>query len=99
MSKMGTYPLIKAEILGKNKTEDQASFFLFNSETNRGYSVDGLAALLCKRFDGTKTLQELVAELEADYELEPHKFDKDVSMLIQDLENNGLVTLSLTPKE
>lgn len=93
------YPRITAEILGKKKTEGSASCFLFNSQTNRGYAVEGLAAILCKNFDGTKTLESLVQELEKDYELEPNTFTSEIKTLIKDLEENGLIELMSSPRE
>lgn len=93
------YPRITAEILGKKKTEGSANCFLFNSQTNRGYAVEGLAAILCKNFDGTKTLENLVQDLEKEYALEPNAFSNEIKGLIKDLEDNGLIELMSSPKE
>lgn len=98
MDKMRSYPAITAEILNQNSTEETAEFFLFNSKSNKGFSVQGLAALLCKNFDGKHTLADLISNLEKDYAIEPNTFNKEINNLIHDLESNGLVEFTDAPK-
>jgi hypothetical protein len=98
-NKLNKFPFITAEFLGKNKTEGQANCYLFNSVTNRGYSVEGLAAILCKSFDGTNDLLTCIKTLESDYELAENAFEQDIDHLIKDLEDNGLVEFLDSKKE
>lgn len=98
MEYMDKYPLISAESLdGNSRQENQFSYFLFNSQTNKGYSVDGLAALLCKQMNGKKKLRDLVKDLEAEYEIESGHFDKEIQTLMKDLSDNSLVIFNETP--
>lgn len=99
MSKMDLYPNIKAEVLGKNKTEDLATLYLFNSQTNRGYSLDGLAAILCKKFDGKKKLSSLIGELESEYQIDAKNFNSDIDALLEDLTDNDLLEMLKEAKE
>ncbi|MBC7713605.1 MAG: PqqD family protein [Rhizobacter sp.] len=98
MDYMDQYPLINAEPINDNgRQESQHSYFIFNAQTNKGYSLDGLAALLCKKMNGKKTLRSIIAELEADYELETGKFNKEIHALIKDLGDNNLLILKDAP--
>lgn len=99
MDIMETYPKVIAEPLADNQQENPLSYFLFNSQTNRGYSVDGLAALFCRQLDGQKKLRDLITDFEAQHELEKGKFDGDIKTLLKDLEDNGLLVLNNSSTE
>lgn len=98
MNKMESYPKLTADILNRGQLSNSTDLFLFNAKTNKGFSLQGLAALLCKDFDGKKTLAETIIALEAKYELEPGKFKTEITNLVHDLENNGLLNFSQEPQ-
>lgn len=98
MEILDLYPEIFAEPLAGGRKENLQTYYLFNSKINRGYVVDGLAALFCRKIDGKKTLRNLIEEFENEYELEKGKFHKEINDLIHDLEKNHLLNLLKTPK-
>lgn len=92
------YPFIHAEPLAAGRNVNPQVYYLFNQKENRGYVVEGLAALFCRKLDGKKKLVEVIDEFEAEYELEKGKFENDISELIQDLSKNKLLELLNNPK-
>lgn len=92
MKQKDLYPKISAQIFPSNTNKDE--FFLFNSSTNRGFSIDGLAAIFCKKFTGEKKLSELVLEFEKEQNIKSGLFNTEIENLINELENNKLITFT-----
>jgi hypothetical protein len=88
------FPKISAQIFSSSTSKQE--FYLFNSITNRGFSIDGLAASLCKEFTGEKKLSEIIESFEKENKLQNGIFDKEISDLISELEKNKLITFSTT---
>ncbi len=87
------YILLKAELLSTdNKNPNEV--FLFNSSTNRGFLVEGIAAQLCKKMDGKKTFDELIKEFESEHNTSVKKFEKDIEKFVSDLIQNDLISVS-----
>lgn len=97
MDKLKLFPMLLAEpIQDFNKSKSQ--FYIFNSQNNRGYKLDGFAANLCYRFDGKKSLEEIIKELESEMNLQENYFLKEISALLTDLQNNSLVEFHNSPQ-
>lgn len=90
------YFLITAERLSKGSNK-KYSISLFNPDTNRGFAIEGLAAIFCSRLDGSKKISELINEMEIQFELERGIFNIDVDNLLEEMLRNGLVTSSSEP--
>ena len=91
---MELYPFVNAEnMISRNSGGEQGLYFLFNTTTNRGFAVDGLAALFCKELNGKKKLKDIINDFEQVYELESGKFEKEIATLMKDLQENGLLIL------
>jgi len=86
------YPVLIAGKLDK-KSINSSHIFLFNSKTNRGYQVEGLAALFIYQFDGQRSVATLLDELEQKYNIEKGKFDSEVDAVIEDLLKFELIEL------
>ncbi len=90
MKQADLFPKISAQIYkSPNSTEE---FFLFNTATNKGFAVDGFAAILCKKFTGENKLSEIVAAFETEHKLSKGEFESEISELLADLEKNRLLT-------
>lgn len=90
MNNAKLYPKITAQVFNSPNNKDE--YFLFNTATNRGFAVDGYAAILCKKFNGEKTLEEIVKNFESEQKLESGEFSEEISTLLSDLEKNRLIT-------
>ena len=86
------YPKISAQIFPSNTSKDE--FFLFNSSTNRGFAIDGFAALLCKRFTGDRKLSEIIIEVEKEQNLSSGLFNNEIESLLTEMESNKLIVFS-----
>lgn len=93
-----SYVQLKAEILLANN-KNPHEIFLFNSSTNRGFMVDGIAAVLCKRMSGEKKINELLRDFETEYKVECEKFSNDISVFLKSLVDNDLILVSDNPIE
>lgn len=92
------FPKLTSVVLNREfNNNDPYTDYLFNPSTNKGYSVNGLAAMFCRELDGTKTLSEIIANFEAHYGLAPGKFTKEIEILLSDLENNQLIEFLQSP--
>mgnify|MGYP003388732430 CR=1 FL=1 len=80
---------LSAEVIVNNAEE--AKIVLFRSADNSGFVVDGLAALVCLRMDGKKSLTDIMADLRVEVEAELPTLEADVRGLVVNLENYGLV--------
>ncbi len=96
MNYLESYILLKAEILKSGKGSNP-SFHMFNQETNRGFSVDGLASVLVMKFDGKRRLSELLVELETEEGLAPGEWRDEIQKLIDELQVHSLVEVSNSP--
>jgi hypothetical protein len=60
MEILNKYIQVKAEVLSTGK-KNPHEIFLFNSTTNRGFLVEGVASYICKKMNGEKKLFEISA--------------------------------------
>lgn len=98
MDNSNKYPKLISVVLNKEfNKNDPYTDYLFNPSTNKGYSINGLAALFCREFDGKKNLSEIITNFESQHDLIPGKFKADIELLIQDLEKNQLIVLLQSP--
>ncbi len=65
---------------------------MFNSSTNQGFAVDGLAAIFCKKFAGDKLLSVIVSEFEKEQNIKSGLYNNEIENLLIELENNKLIT-------
>lgn len=97
MDKLKLFPLLIADPI-QDYNKNKSSFYIFNSRSNRGYSIDGLAANLCQRFDGTKNLESIISEFEKEMAIEKNYYQNEIESLLQDLQNNSLIEFLDLPK-
>ena len=91
------FPKISAQIF--KSPNNQEEFFLFNTSTNKGFAIDGFAAVLCKKFTGDRTLSEVIAEFEAEQKLEKNEYETEITELLAELEKNRLLVFHNTAQE
>lgn len=97
MDNLKLFPLLTAEAIQEyNKTKN--NLYLYSSRNNRGYSLDGFAANLCHRFDGTRTLEVIIHDFEEELALEKNYYQEEINTLLQDLQNNSLIEFLDQPK-
>lgn len=89
MKQAQLFPKISAQVLNSPNNKDE--YFLFNASTNKGFSIDGLAADLCKKFNGEMTLEQTIKTFEIEQQLKMGEFESEIDSLIQDLEKNCLL--------
>lgn len=97
MEHLKQYPLLTAEPI-QEYNKSKSNLYLYSSRNNRGYSLDGLAANLCHRFDGTKNLETIIRDFEKEMEIEANFYQEEIASLILDLQNNSLVDFLDHPK-
>jgi hypothetical protein len=91
------FPKISAQAFNSpNKKEE---YFLFNPITNKGFAIDGFAAILCKKFTGDRTFSQIIEEFEKEQDLEKNEFEAEIISLVSDLEKNNLVTFYESAQE
>jgi hypothetical protein len=97
MDKLKLFPILLAEpIQGYDK--NKSHFYIFNSKNNRGYKLDGFAANLCQRFNGIKSLEEIIKEFEVEMDLQSNYFTEEIDVLLTDLQNNSLLEFHNSPQ-
>ena len=89
MKQSHLFPKISAETFSSPNNRDE--FYLFNTSTNKGFSIDGFAAVLCRHFNGEKNLVDAIRSFEILSKLEVGEFDDEIENLIQDLQDNSLL--------
>ncbi len=98
MENINRFPKLTSVVLNQEfNNKDPYTDYLFNPNTNKGYSVNGLAALFCRELDGKRSLSKIITEFESHYELAPGRFTKEIETLLFDLENNKLVEFLNSP--
>jgi hypothetical protein len=89
MNRDDLFPKISAQVFTSPNNIDE--YFLFNSTTNKGFAIDGYAAILCKKFTGEHKLSEVIATFESEQNLENGEYNSEINELISDLEKNRLL--------
>ncbi len=98
MEKINQFPKLTSVVLNREfNNNDPYTDYLFNPSTNKGYSVNGLAALFCRELDGKKSLSEIISNFENHHDLKPGKFTSEIETLIFDLEQNQLIEFLSSP--
>jgi len=97
MDKLKLFPLLTADPI-QDYNKNKSNFYIFSSRNNRGYSLDGIAANLCHRFDGSKNLETIIREVELENSLQENFYQSEIESLIQDLQNNSLIEFLESPK-
>lgn len=97
MDKSKLYPVLLAEPI-QDYDQNKSFLYIFNSRNNRGYKLDGFAANLCYRFDGIKSLEQVIKEFETDMELQSDYFKEEIDVLLADLQNNSLIEFHQAPQ-
>ena len=97
MENLKLFPLLLADPI-LEYDGNRPNFYIFNSANNRGYKLDGYAANLCHRFNGSKSLEEVIREFESEMNIEKNYFNAEISALIADLKNNSLIEFHQTAK-
>lgn len=96
MDKLNLFPKLLAEPI-QDFNKSKSLYYIFNSQNNRGYKLDGFAANLCTRFDGLKSLQQIIKEFESEMNLKENYFQKEIGDLLIDLQNNSLIEFYNSP--
>ncbi len=95
MSYLNQYVFLSAEFLNSANLNVE-EVLLFNPTTNRGFAVYGFAKLVLKFLDGKSTLEEVITQLEVQYELAPGQYRKEVIDFIDELDKDELIVTSPT---
>lgn len=96
MENLKLYPILLADPI-QDYNKNKSHFYIFNSKNNRGFKLDGFAANLCHRFDGKKSLEEIIKDFEKEMNLNSDYFSDEIEVLINDLQNNSLVQFHASP--
>lgn len=91
------FPKISAQIFKSPNNPEE--FFLFNTSTNKGFAIDGFAAILCKKFTGDRTLKEVITEFETEQKLDKNEYQTEISDLLAELEKNRLLVFHNSAQE
>ena len=89
MKKKKLFPKISAQVF--NSPHNIEEFFLFNTSTNKGFAIDGMPAILCKKFTGESSLESIIEEFESEQEIEHGDYDTDIEDLLVELEKHNLI--------
>lgn len=99
MENLTKYPKLTSVTLNREiNNNDPYTDYLFNPATNKGYSVNGLAAMFCRELNGYMTLQEVIKLFEENYQIAPGKFSNEINELLTDLEKNNLIEFLNQPQ-
>lgn len=90
MKHASLFPKISAQVYTSPNSSEE--YFLFNTATNKGFAIDGFAAILCKKFTGEKKLVDVIAAFEAEQQLAKGEFETEINDLLVELEKNRLLT-------
>lgn len=96
MDKLLLFPILLADPI-QDYDKNKSHYYIFNSQNNRGFKVDGFAANLCQRFNGKKSLELIIKEFETDMNLETNYFNDEIDVLLTDLQNNSLIEFHSSP--
>jgi hypothetical protein len=97
MDKLKLYPILLADPI-QDYNKNKSYFYIFNSQNNRGYKLDGFAANLCHRFNGIKSLEQVIKEFEIDMDLKSNYFNEEIDVLLTDLQKNSLIEFHNSPQ-
>lgn len=97
MDKLKLYPILLADPI-QEYNKSKSTFYIFSSKNNRGYQLDGYAANLCHRFNGLKSLEEIVQEFEKEMDLGTGYFKDEINVLLHDLQSNALIEFHSSPQ-
>jgi hypothetical protein len=97
MDKLKIFPILLADPI-QDYNKNKSHFYIFNSKNNRGYKLDGFAANLCHRFNGIKSLEQIIKEFEVEMDLQSNYFNEEIDVLLTDLQNNSLLEFHNTPQ-
>lgn len=89
MNKGDLIPVFNAEIL--KSSAEKKEIYVFSSELEAGFKIDGLAAVLCTKMLGQKKLSDLVKDLCAEWDLPELQMVHDVEFLLTELESNKML--------
>lgn len=90
------YPILLAEKLS-NGSGKAGVLYLFGATSNKGFQIEGLAAVFVQRFNGDKTLDEITAEIESEFNLQRGEFANEISEMIDDLLKHELIEFAEGP--
>jgi hypothetical protein len=96
MKQSDLFPKISAQFF--NSPNNREEFFLFNTATNKGFAIDGFAAILCKKFTGEHKLSEVISSFEAEQKIQNGEYEDEITNLIADLEKNRLLIFFEEPQ-
>lgn len=97
MDNLKLFPVLLADPI-QEYNKNKSSFYIFNSKNNRGYKLEGFAANLCHRFNGVKTLEQIIKEFENEMNLKANYFNEEIEVLITDLHKNSLIEFHNSPQ-
>ncbi len=101
MKQSNQYPKISAQFFTSPNNKEE--YFLFNTASNKGFALDGFAALLCRKFTGEHDLNHIIKEFEEEQKLEKDEFKEEIEHLLSELEKHRLIdyfsTSQLRPPE
>jgi len=97
LDKLKLFPILTAEPI-QEYNNSKSNLYIYSRNNNRGYSLDGFAANLCHRFDGTKNLESIIRDFEAELQIEKNYYQEEIETLLHDLQNNSLIDFLEQPK-
>lgn len=84
-------PRRRPDILAK-EGPDSSTVILLDPQTGAYYTLEGIGERIWELCDGTRTISEMVAVVEAEYDALQQTIERDVLDLLADLESERLVS-------
>lgn len=77
--------------------KDSGTLYVYDSATHTGFSITGVASILCTKLDGKRPLRVVLKEIEGELGVAAGVYDQAVADFLADLEARRLFVV-LTPE-
>jgi hypothetical protein len=82
-------PFLTADII--KTSPDKREIHIYSHESDTGFEVEGYAAILCSRFIGDKSMEQLIGDMVAEFQLPENEFSADAISFASELESLNLI--------
>lgn len=66
---------------------------IFNTECEKYYGLNDVGTLIWTLIQEPRTIDEIVKIVAAEYDVEPERFERDLTKLLQDLQSANLIEI------